>query len=196
MSRPWHIFHYARQLSRCRYRPRSDAQRPPKRLLASANSWQPTSNNQVKSIQAFRATLRARRIDSSIFRVDHSRLCAALAAGASRFKTSSRSCKCEQFDGCYQPAVPRTPQTGNPDLRAHRDLLRISGLRRSASNTAGTFDPAKFHIFYDPDRLYEAIAVAVAFALVSSLFVFARFSFGYFVGFYFYTMILGYLWLN
>jgi hypothetical protein len=26
--------------------------------------------------------------------------------------------------------------------------------------------------------------------------MFARFSFGYFVGFYFYTMILGYLWLN
>jgi hypothetical protein len=63
-------------------------------------------------------------------------------------------------------------------------------------NYAGTFDPTKFHIFYDPDRLYEAIAVAALFALVSLLFVFARFSFGYFVGFYFYTMILGYLWLN
>ncbi len=61
---------------------------------------------------------------------------------------------------------------------------------------AATFDPTKFHVFYDPDRLYGAIAVAAVFGLASPLFVFARFSFGYFVGFYFYTMILGYLWLN
>ena len=33
------------------------------------------------------------------------------------------------------------------------------------------------------------------FALVSVLFTFSRFSFGYVLGFYFYTMILGYLWL-
>jgi hypothetical protein len=60
----------------------------------------------------------------------------------------------------------------------------------------GAFDPTTFHVFYNPDRLYGAIAVAVVFGLVSSLFVFARFSFGYFVGFYLYTMILGYLWIN
>jgi hypothetical protein len=58
------------------------------------------------------------------------------------------------------------------------------------------FSPATFHIFYDPARLYIAVIVVAAFALVSSLFVLADFSFGYFVGFYFYTMILGYLWLN
>ena len=34
------------------------------------------------------------------------------------------------------------------------------------------------------------------FYLFSFAFVFARFSFGYFVGFSFYTMILGFLWLN
>ena len=34
------------------------------------------------------------------------------------------------------------------------------------------------------------------FSLVASAFAFARFSFGYFVGFYFYTMVLGYLWLG
>ena len=38
--------------------------------------------------------------------------------------------------------------------------------------------------------------MVAGFAVVSSLFVAARFSFGYFTGFYFYTMILGYLWLN
>ncbi len=34
-----------------------------------------------------------------------------------------------------------------------------------------------------------------AFALVALLFIFVRFSFGYFAGFYLYTMVLGYLWL-
>jgi hypothetical protein len=51
-------------------------------------------------------------------------------------------------------------------------------------------------IFYDPARLPLAIAVVAPFALVASLFVIARFSFGYFVGFYLYTVVLGYLWLN
>jgi hypothetical protein len=58
------------------------------------------------------------------------------------------------------------------------------------------FDPTTFHIFYDPARLHIAVVVVAAFALVSSLFVVVEFSFGYLVGFYFYTMILSYLWLN
>jgi hypothetical protein len=53
-----------------------------------------------------------------------------------------------------------------------------------------------FHVFYDPARLYGAVAVVIAIAVVSGLFTFADFSFGYFVGFYLYTMVLGYLWLN
>jgi hypothetical protein len=53
-----------------------------------------------------------------------------------------------------------------------------------------------FHIFYDPPRLHVAVIVVAAFALVAYLFTRADFSFGYFVGFYFYTMVLGYLWLN
>jgi hypothetical protein len=59
-----------------------------------------------------------------------------------------------------------------------------------------SLDPAPFHIFYDPARLSIAVAVVAGFALVSVAFCFARFSFGYAVGFYFYTMISGYLWLN
>jgi hypothetical protein len=58
------------------------------------------------------------------------------------------------------------------------------------------FFPAAFHVFFDPARWYVAAIAVTAFALVSSVFLFARFSFGYFVGFYSYTMILGYLWLN
>src|SRR5882762_8898162 len=57
-------------------------------------------------------------------------------------------------------------------------------------------NPAAFHIFYDPARLYSAVIVVAAFAVVAILFAFADFSFGYLAGFYFYTMTLGYLWLN
>jgi hypothetical protein len=53
-----------------------------------------------------------------------------------------------------------------------------------------------YHLFYAPSRLFDAIVIVAAFALVSFLFAFADFSFGYFVGFYLYTMVLGYLWLN
>jgi hypothetical protein len=60
----------------------------------------------------------------------------------------------------------------------------------------GTIDTATFHILYDPDRLPNAVIAVAAFALVSIAFGFASFSFGYLVGFYFYTMISGYLWLN
>jgi hypothetical protein len=43
--------------------------------------------------------------------------------------------------------------------------------------------------------LYVAAANVAPFALVSIFFTLSRFSFGYFLGFYFYTLILGYLWL-
>ena len=48
---------------------------------------------------------------------------------------------------------------------------------------------------FDKTRLYAAALNIALFALVSILFAFSRFSFGYVLGFYFYTMILGYLWL-
>ena len=47
------------------------------------------------------------------------------------------------------------------------------------------------YILYDGTLLHHAVAAVAAFALVSPVFVFTRFSFGYIVGFYFYTMILG-----
>jgi hypothetical protein len=53
-----------------------------------------------------------------------------------------------------------------------------------------------FHIYYDPQRLFYAILIVAVFAPVSLLFAFADFSFGYFVGFYFYTTVVGYLWLT
>jgi hypothetical protein len=54
----------------------------------------------------------------------------------------------------------------------------------------------EYYILYDGARLPYAIAIIAAFAAVAPLFAFARFSFGYFSGFYFYSMIVGYLWLN
>jgi hypothetical protein len=58
------------------------------------------------------------------------------------------------------------------------------------------FTAATFHIFYDPARFHVAALVTAVFGTVALLFVYARFSFGYFVGFYLYSMMLSYLWLN
>jgi len=48
---------------------------------------------------------------------------------------------------------------------------------------------------FDKTRLYASALNVAPFAIASVLFTFGRFSFGYILGFYFYTMILGYLWL-
>jgi hypothetical protein len=53
-----------------------------------------------------------------------------------------------------------------------------------------------FRMAYDPTRLFNAGLAVAAFAPVLLLFTFARFSFGYFVGFYFSSMFVGYLWLS
>jgi hypothetical protein len=52
------------------------------------------------------------------------------------------------------------------------------------------------YIPYGADRLPYAAAVAAAFSSISIFFVLTRPSFGHFVGFYFYTMILGFLWID
>ncbi|MBR1249466.1 hypothetical protein JQ609_21365 [Bradyrhizobium sp. AUGA SZCCT0169] len=54
----------------------------------------------------------------------------------------------------------------------------------------------EYHIFFRAADLAGAVVIVAAFALVALLFVFAEFSFGYFIGFFFYTMALGYLWIN
>jgi hypothetical protein len=54
----------------------------------------------------------------------------------------------------------------------------------------------EFHILYRTTALSGAVVVVLAFATICIFFAFARFSFGYFIGFYFYIMIAGYLWLN
>lgn len=53
-----------------------------------------------------------------------------------------------------------------------------------------------FKISLDTDRFFDAALSILIVALISPLFTLARFSFGYIVGFYFYTMILGFIWLS
>ena len=55
---------------------------------------------------------------------------------------------------------------------------------------------ASFHVMFDKAHLYAASLNVGLFAIVAASFTFSRFSFGYFLGFYFYTMILGYLWIG
>lgn len=50
-------------------------------------------------------------------------------------------------------------------------------------------------IGFDKSHLTSAILNVLLFSPVVILFAFSRFSFGYLVGFYFYIMVLGYLWL-
>src|SRR3954451_6540940 len=81
-------------------------------------------------------------------------------------------------------------------LCLHTTICCVSLVYAADGTYQVSLDPAPFHIFYDPARLSIAVAAVAGFALVSVAFCFARFSFGYAVGFYFYTMISGYLWLN
>jgi hypothetical protein len=78
----------------------------------------------------------------------------------------------------------------------HITLCCVSLVYASLFRYPDYFAASYFHVFYDPARLHIALVAVAAFAPVSLLFVFARFSFGYFAGFYFYSMILSYLWMN
>lgn len=81
-------------------------------------------------------------------------------------------------------------------LVLHIVVCCASLIRLADDSQAIAFRPAAFHLFFDPARLYVAVPLVVAFAFVALLFLFARFSFGFAAGFYFYTMILGFLWLS
>jgi hypothetical protein len=52
------------------------------------------------------------------------------------------------------------------------------------------------HILYDPAQLPRAIVSVASLCLLLPAFVIARFSFGYWVSFHFFSMVLGFLWLN
>ena len=79
-----------------------------------------------------------------------------------------------------------------------KPALTILLLLHSAVTCLSLIKVATFqsYIHFSGERVWIAVAVAVAFSVVSLLFAAARFSFGYFAGFYFYTMILGFLWID
>ncbi|MDE2376701.1 hypothetical protein [Bradyrhizobium sp.] len=52
------------------------------------------------------------------------------------------------------------------------------------------------YVMYAPAGLPFAIAATAMITLIAPLFVFARFSFGYFCGFYLFTVVAGFLWLT
>ena len=81
-------------------------------------------------------------------------------------------------------------------IATHIVICCLSLIYVAASQYPNAFNPTEFHIFYDPSRWYVAAAAVAAFALVSYFFLRCDFSIGYFIGFYLYTMVLGYLWLN
>lgn len=78
----------------------------------------------------------------------------------------------------------------------HITICCVSLMYLADNNPPVAFDPVVFHLFFDISRLHIALGAVAAFSVFSAFFLFARFSFAYFVGFYFYSMILGYLWLN
>jgi hypothetical protein len=54
----------------------------------------------------------------------------------------------------------------------------------------------EFHIAFDENHVYQAAAAVALCALISPFFTLARFSFGYYVGFYLYTAVVGFIWLS
>ena len=87
--------------------------------------------------------------------------------------------------------------TASPQLRARLALLlgcHTAVCCLSLFYVAGYYVELEI-VNFDKTRLHLAVLNVAPFAVVSALFVFRRFSFGYVLGFYFYTMILGYLWL-
>jgi hypothetical protein len=52
------------------------------------------------------------------------------------------------------------------------------------------------YMLYEAAWVNYAIAAVGAFSTVSLLFIYGRFSFGYFVGFSLFTMVLGFIWFN
>ncbi|WP_407179638.1 hypothetical protein [Bradyrhizobium sp. STM 3562] len=66
-----------------------------------------------------------------------------------------------------------------------------------AAGVLRSIDHYLFHIQFRLDALWIAFLAVAAFSTTGGiLFVFCRFSFGYFVGFYFFSMILSFLWLT
>ena len=76
-------------------------------------------------------------------------------------------------------------------------LASLFGLHFAACCISLTYAADAFPgiVAFDKSHVPAAIVSAGSFAVVAILFLITRFTFGYLLGFYFYTMILGYLWM-
>jgi hypothetical protein len=59
-----------------------------------------------------------------------------------------------------------------------------------------SLDHSDHRLAYLPERLPQAIVAAVAFSMLAFAFIFARFNFGYFVSFYFFPVVLGFILIS
>jgi hypothetical protein len=89
---------------------------------------------------------------------------------------------------------------GSPQLTSDRLITALLILFYVAicclsSNYAAQLFPG-YRLTYAPAMFLKAGAAVALFMPVLLLFIFARFSFGYFAGFYFFSMIAGYLWIS
>jgi hypothetical protein len=93
----------------------------------------------------------------------------------------------------------RTPNLAFARPRARLGLILLIGLHIVTCCVSLIYVAdfyAGYHVvMFDKTRFYAAAANIAPFAIVAAVFAFSRFSFGYFLGFYFYTVVLGYLWL-
>ncbi|MCK1341073.1 hypothetical protein IVB38_34925 [Bradyrhizobium sp. 38] len=89
------------------------------------------------------------------------------------------------------------PMTGGWPTRPLLVLLialSVAVFCMSAANVSKYY--VTYQLVYDPLTLNSAVIAVAIFAPVFLLFAIARFSFGYFAGFYLCSMVLSYLWLS
>jgi hypothetical protein len=89
---------------------------------------------------------------------------------------------------------------GSPQLTSDRLIMALLMLFYVAicclsSDYAAQLFPG-YRLTHDPAMFLKAGAAVALFMPVLLLFTFAGFSFGYFAGFYFFSMIAGYLWIS
>jgi hypothetical protein len=87
--------------------------------------------------------------------------------------------------------------SARPQARLGRTLLLLFHILTCCLSLVfiAEYFPRHQIVMFDEARVGNAVLNVAPFAVVAVLFVFGRFSFGYFLGFYFYSLLLGYLWL-
>ncbi len=91
-------------------------------------------------------------------------------------------------------AISPNCQSARRQLRPGFILLLCAHVVASCVSLSYAMDSFPGVVTFNKSHLFLASLSASSFAWLLVLFAASEFSFGYFIGFYFYTMILGYLW--